>query len=223
MRGKIRLILLFYRSYAFLSNLITAVCIWFIIATTVALLPALIFLKAAVLGLIYYIKREYGSRNIPCKSVRIDGKWVEHGYKHGVMYAPQHDFILLSRLLKNIVKDYKVDFDNLVSRFPIMEKYYSMPAAVLSEGERRIFEIWLILASDALFCLLDEPFSQVSPLHIEVIKTMIEEEKKTKGIVLSDHMYRDVAAVSDEVYVIENGTTYLTKSPDDMRKYGYIK
>lgn len=64
MRGKIRLILLFYRSYAFLSNLITAVCIWFIIATTVALLPALIFLKAAVLGLIYYIKREYGSRTL---------------------------------------------------------------------------------------------------------------------------------------------------------------
>jgi ABC-type multidrug transport system ATPase subunit len=165
----------------------------------------------------------YGSLDTPCKSVRIDGKWVEYAYRHGVVYAPQHNFVPASRLLKNILKDYGLDFGRLVSFFPAMEKYYSMPAAVLSGGERRILEVYLILASRALFCLLDEPFSQLSPLHIGLVKTMIGEEKKSKGIVVSDHMYRDVCDVSDEMYVIAGGTTYLTKSPDDLRKYGYVK
>jgi hypothetical protein len=64
MRGKIRLILLFYRSWAFPSSLITAVAVWFLVKTTVELLSVLVVLKVAVFGLLYYFKREYDSQTL---------------------------------------------------------------------------------------------------------------------------------------------------------------
>lgn len=165
----------------------------------------------------------YGSLDIPSKSVRIDGHHVKYAYSHGVVFAPQHDFIPPARTLKNIMSDCRLDFEHFASVFPSMEKYYRNSIGILSGGERRLVEIYTVLCSDSLFCLLDEPFSQIMPLYIEVIKGLIASAKQTKGILVSDHMYRDILAISDGLYVITSGQTYLTTSNDDLRRLGYTK
>ena len=78
----------------------------------------------------------HGSLDIPNKSVRIDGDWVAHAYEHGVMYAPQHGFVPGGRLVENILRDYGLDFESLITRFPAMEPFRSSPTAILSGGER---------------------------------------------------------------------------------------
>lgn len=166
----------------------------------------------------------HGSLDIPDKSVRIDGQWVARAYEHGVMYAPQHGFIPGGRTVRNVLRDYGLDFTNLVDAFPAMKPHLSSPAARLSGGEKRILEVFVVLASPlARFSILDEPFSQVSPLNAGVFKTLIGEAASGgKGILISDHLYRDICSVSDELYIISDRATRLVSSSDDLRKYGYI-
>ncbi len=71
----------------------------------------------------------------------------------------------------------------------------------LSGGERRIIETYIILKTKSKIVFLDEPFSHLSPLHIETVKQMIAEEKKTKAIVISDHMYQHIIEASDSIYL----------------------
>ena len=92
----------------------------------------------------------------------------------------------------------------------------------LSGGERRILECFVILRSRSLFAVLDEPFSQVAPLHVVTLKALIRAEKRNKGILLTDHMYRHVTDVADRLYVLANGQTYLTQGDEDLVRYGYL-
>jgi ABC-type (unclassified) transport system, ATPase component len=71
--------------------------------------------------------------------------------------------------------------------------------------------------------MLDEPFSQVMPIHADTIKKIILREKVNKGIIMTDHMYKYNIDISDTMYLINNGKTYLTKSIEDIESLGYAK
>ena len=68
--------------------------------------------------------------------------------------------------------------------------------------------------------MLDEPFSQVMPVHVDTIKKLILREKKNKGIIITDHLYKHIIEICDNLYVINNGKTYLTKSIQDLETLG---
>ena len=70
--------------------------------------------------------------------------------------------------------------------------------------------------------MLDEPFSQVMPLHVDTIKKIIQQEKKNKGIIITDHLYEHIFDICDDIYVIANGKTYLTNDRNDLNNLGYI-
>jgi ABC-type lipopolysaccharide export system ATPase subunit len=70
--------------------------------------------------------------------------------------------------------------------------------------------------------MLDEPFTQVMPVHVDTIKKIILEEKKNKGIMIADHLYEHIIDICDNIYVILNGKTYLTRDRNDLVKLGYI-
>lgn len=106
--------------------------------------------------------------------------------------------------------------------FPDFEKYFHARFKTLSGGEQRIIEIYIILASDTKFCMLDEPFSQVMPVHIEPIKKLIVREKNNKGIIITDHLYKHIIDICDTLYVISDGKTYLTRSVHDLETLGYV-
>jgi len=40
--------------------------------------------------------------------------------------------------------------------------------------------------------------------------------------IITDHMYRYITDISDHLYVISNGKTYLTKGIEDLKALGYI-
>ncbi|MDR2912073.1 MAG: ATP-binding cassette domain-containing protein [Alistipes sp.] len=161
----------------------------------------------------------HGSLGVSEKSIRIDGCSVQHAYQHGVMFTPQHGFIPSSRSVRGVVRDHDLDFDRLAACFPIFGSHMRAPVSTLSGGERRLLETFMVLTSPhARFCLLDEPFSQISPLHIEVIMRLISEEKSRKGIMVADHMYRQILDICDDIYTITNGTTRPLRSPDKLNR-----
>ena len=167
----------------------------------------------------------YGELLSNDKSIRLDGKTIFNGYQfpETFRYLPQFGFIPKSLAIKRIFKDFKLDFLDFINDFPEFEKYHNSSLKTLSSGEQRIIEIYSILASKTKFCMLDEPFSQVMPVHIETIKKIIVREKKNKGIIITDHLYKHIIDICDNLYVINNGKTYLTKSLQDLETLGYTK
>ncbi len=170
------------------------------------------------------MKTIFGEEKTANKSVRINGKTISEkaALSDDIKYLPQFCFIPLNLSLKRIFRDFSLDFSLFTSYFPEFEKHFHSPLKELSGGERRIVEIYSILASKAKFCMLDEPFSQVMPVHVETLKSLINKEKQNKGIMVTDHLYMQIIDVCNDIYVLLNGKTYLIKDPTDLIKLGYL-
>ena len=167
----------------------------------------------------------YGTLIPEQKHVRLNNRYnsKRHFPKEVLTYLPQFNFIPKSLSIKRIFKDYEIDFNRFLVYFPEFEKYYKTKIKLLSGGEQRIIELYAILVSDTKFCMLDEPFSQIIPKHIETIKKIIVREKEKKGIMITDHMFEHITDICDELYVIKDGKTFLTKDIKDIEKLGYAK
>ncbi len=158
-------------------------------------------------------------------TIQLDGVSYLDGKRkpEDILYLPQFNFIPGAFRLKRVFRDFNLDLSSFIQAFPDFEKYASSKIKSLSSGERRIVEIYTMLKAETKFCMLDEPFSMAMPLHIDTIKKLIVQEKKKKGILLTDHMYKHIIEICDEIYVIKDGTIYLTTSVDDIEKLGYIR
>jgi ABC-type multidrug transport system ATPase subunit len=159
------------------------------------------------------------------KSIRINGEPLLNPYRspRDMRYLPQVKFVPSSLTVRRVFKHFELEFSDFVSRFPEFDKLYGSKFRKLSGGERRIVEIYIVLASKTKFCMLDEPFSHIMPIHIEVIKELITREKENKGIIITDHMYQHIVDISDSVYVISQGKTHPANNMQHIEALGYIK
>ena len=166
----------------------------------------------------------YGS--LPCdyRTLKIDDVYTVHAFRQPglIRYAPQFAYIPGDLTLKKVFRQHRLGFGEFATLFPEMEKCYGQKMKQLSGGERRIVEIYLPLCAPVKFALLDEPFSQVMPLHIGRLKELILREKKNKGILITDHMYRHILDISDRVYLLSNNTSNLVRKDEDLARMGYV-
>jgi ABC-type multidrug transport system ATPase subunit len=159
------------------------------------------------------------------KSVRVNGQVIREPYRYEglIKFLPQFNFLLPTIFVKQLFKSFKIDFNDFVTLFPGFEKYYKGRVTEMSGGERRIVEIYSILAGKSLFCLLDEPFTHIMPIHIETVKQLIEREKPKKGILVIDHQYENVIEICNRIYIIENGKTNQVLKDTDFQRFGYLR
>lgn len=167
----------------------------------------------------------YGCKKAQSQSVRANGLRVACAFQVPklVAYLPQFNFIPDGLTIKKIFSDFQVDYDPLVESLPELGDRYLSKFDELSGGQKRLVEIYLVLKTPGRFALLDEPFSMLSPLWIELVKSWINEEKKNKGILLTDHLYHDVIDVSDQLYVLSNGKTHFIKDMAQVEWLGYAQ
>lgn len=158
------------------------------------------------------------------KSILIDEESLFEAYRHPklIRYVPQHNFIPKSLTLKRIFSDFSLDFSVFTATFPEFETRYKSRIGHLSGGMRRIVELYVIMKSPTQFVLLDEPFTHVSPMQIDRIKAIIDEERPHKGFFITDHMHRHMLKVCDKIYLLSDGKTHLVKQPDDLKRLGYL-
>lgn len=166
----------------------------------------------------------YGQLEPNSKSIRFDDSHIANLYKKPeiLLYLPQFNFIPAGLSLKRIFSDFSIDFQQFEKSFPDFHSKYTTALNTLSGGQRRIVEIYMVLMSKSKFAMLDEPFSHQSPLVIEKISELIQEAKTKKGILVTDHMYQTIIDISDDLYLLANGKTHLTKDVEDLKFLGYI-
>jgi len=138
-------------------------------------------------------------------------------------YLPQYNFIPTGMKLSRAFKLFDLDWNLFIENFEAFSIYESVKFKVLSGGERRLVETYIILKTASQIVILDEPFSHISPLYIERIKKLITEEKKHKAIIISDHMYQHIIDASNTIYLLKNGTTKKIENLIDLETYNYLK
>ena len=98
-----------------------------------------------------------------------------------------------------------------------LEQRSDTKAKFLSGGEKRKTEILRSILLDAKFILLDEPFAGVDPISVEEIIKMLKAFKKDLGIFISDHNFRDVMNVCDEIILLNQGEVLLQGTPAEVK------
>ncbi len=139
-----------------------------------------------------------------------------------VKYLPQNLFVPGKLMLDDAFKLYNVDYEGLVQFDNKFHMFQHKRFSELSGGEARIAEMYLILMSDADFVILDEPFSNIAPNCIEKMQALIQKQKASKGIIVSDHLYEAIIEITDDLFLLRDGYTFPIKSREDLVRNGYL-
>lgn len=164
----------------------------------------------------------YGS--LKCeKSVRFDNIAQHEAFKRPdlLVYLPQFNFIPKRFSISRIFNDFELEYSPFEKRFPEFRIRDKSCINSLSGGEQRLIELYIIVKAKSQFAMLDEPFTHLNPIQIEKIQELLSEEKENKGFLITDHMYRHITYICNNLYVLTNGKTYLTNTISEIETLGY--
>jgi len=141
-----------------------------------------------------------------------------------ISYLPQEQFIPGHIKIKSAFQIYCHPSKlNTIYNDRFIKPLLHRKTHALSGGELRYLEIMLLLYSESQFCLLDEPFKGIAPLYKEKIADLIIQNATEKGIIISDHDYKNVMKVTNKNYILNDGGTYEVKNEEDLRDWKYIR
>ncbi len=92
----------------------------------------------------------------------------------------------------------------------------------LSGGERKLAEVMTVIHSEAEFILLDQPYSGLSPIFTEKVMKMIKERSKEKGFIISDFDVQNLIEISDDIYVLHDGSLKRIKDLNELQRHYYL-
>jgi ABC-type multidrug transport system ATPase subunit len=166
----------------------------------------------------------FGNLKPKYKLIRLNNKpLLKPLYLTGfVKYLPQNNFIPDGMKLAFVFKTYNLNWNTFIENFEPFSVYKNSKFKTLSGGERRVIDTYIILKTKSEIVILDEPFSHLTPIHIETVKQLISVEKKYKVIIISDHMYQHIIDSSDTLYLLKNGTTKKIENLTELEDYKYL-
>jgi ABC-type multidrug transport system ATPase subunit len=139
-------------------------------------------------------------------------------------YLPQDTFLPKERKVREIIPLFFPNGEDQDKIFysPQVSSFEKIKAGKLSLGQLRYLELLIIGNLNHKFLMLDEPFSMIEPIYKDVIKGLLLELKKSKGIILTDHYYNDVLEITDKNFVIKDAKKIEIKDKNDLVKYEYL-
>ncbi|MDP2721381.1 MAG: ATP-binding cassette domain-containing protein [Bacteroidales bacterium] len=171
------------------------------------------------------LKILFGTLYADRKFIRIDGRIHDCPYKvkNELCYMPQHNFLPKHMTVSKVVGLYlgNASVSNFLDDDLLIDLAKSK-ISNLSGGEMRYLSIKLLLKTEAKFVMLDEPFNGVSPILVEVIKQLISESSKSKGIILTDHDYQNVLDVANRFCLIFDGGIVPFTDKQELVRWGYV-
>jgi lipopolysaccharide export system ATP-binding protein len=171
------------------------------------------------------LKILFGTLYTDYKHIAVNGVTIDQLFKtHGIIsYLHQDSFLPRDMTVNKIIQlfDSQVDDSELIDD-QIISKIIDSKIRNISGGELRYLEIKLILSLNSKFVFLDEPFNGISPIHVDLVKEMIKKQSNKKGIVLTDHDYRNVLDVANKYMILFDGGIKTLKSKEDFIYWGYL-
>lgn len=71
----------------------------------------------------------------------------------------------------------------------LIKPFLNETGRMLSSGEVRLLEVLLVIYSSTEIILLDEPFNNLSPKIVSIVKDLIKEQSHFKGFIIYIRMF----------------------------------
>ncbi|RZK43190.1 MAG: ATP-binding cassette domain-containing protein [Pedobacter sp.] len=167
----------------------------------------------------------FGSLDADYKYVRIDEKVIKNitDNRDLLQYLPQHSFLPTNVSIKRIISTLcNLEEALLLFKIDLIRPFLGNRSSELSGGELRLIESLILIYAKSKYVLLDEPFSGLAPLHVEIIKEHIKFMSRKKGFIITDHDYANVLKVSTSLILLQDGKTRKIDHPDQLVEYSYL-
>ena len=166
-----------------------------------------------------------GTISAPNKCIRIDfvSKNNDNNVFKDISYLSQEQFIPNHLSVKKAIV---LSIDKQKIKFfcedEFIQSIFGKRISYLSGGELRYLEIKIVLFNSSKFVLLDEPYNGLSPIMVDVVNELIKENSEKKGIVITDHNYKNVIKISTQVVLIKDGKTHYIRNNAELVEKGYL-
>ncbi|GAB5522731.1 MAG: ATP-binding cassette domain-containing protein [Roseivirga sp.] len=168
-------------------------------------------------------KLMFGLATAESFNLRVDGVKLRNIYDRGLLqYLPQTDFLPGSFKLSQAMSFFRLDSPTQSRILDILQETRFQRVYSLSGGKRRLFEACLLLFSKSPFLILDEPFTGLTPIVVEQLSKLIREVSESKGIIVTDHLYRSILPISDRLMLMTAGSLKSVNGIDDLEDAGYL-
>ena len=101
----------------------------------------------------------------------------------------------------------------------VMEK----PIGKLSRGYRQRVGLAQALLHDPEVLIMDEPTAGLDPNQIREFRNHVQQLGKTKTLLISTHILREVDAVADRVLLVHEGRLIYDGTPGDLKENGSLE
>jgi ABC-2 type transport system ATP-binding protein len=124
------------------------------------------------------------------------------------------------------LKNARLAIDKWFGRFDI-DSWREKKVEELSKGMQQKIQFIATIMHNPDMVILDEPFSGLDPVNVDVLRDIIVELKDEGKIVMfSTHMMEKAEQLCDEIFLINDGKGILTGSLTDIKKeyggHGYV-
>ncbi len=178
-----------------------------------------------LLGIMKADKGEISISGTPISNLPVH----ERSSKFKIGYIPQNESIftglscesnlraIAEIVIKNQDERQKI-VENLLTEFSLND-VRNVIAKNLSGGQKKKLVIARALINKPRILLMDEVFSAIDPITIEVIKDIIINlQKRGISILITDHAFDNVLQISDKVFIISDGQIVSSGKPQEIVK-----
>ena len=108
--------------------------------------------------------------------------------------------------------------DYWLNRFDL-NSYRDKLVTALSKGTQQKIQFIVAVLHDPELLILDEPFSGLDPISVDVVKGAILEQRKSgKTIIFSTHQMEQVEQLCDEICLLDRGRRLLLGTLTDVKR-----
>ena len=161
--------------------------------------------------------------------ITIDGKPIDYKISDQIGFLTEERSLLTKMtvleqityygVLKSIPEE-KIEgkLDYWLDRFGISE-YKHKKIKELSKGNQQKVQFISAIINDPKLLILDEPFSGLDPINVELFKSIILElKKKGTSIIFSSHRMEHVELFCEELVILVKGKSVLQGKLKDIKK-----
>lgn len=162
-------------------------------------------------------------------SITLDGKKIDYSVTDKIGFLTEERSLLLKMTVKEQClfygtlkgmseNDILTKLDTLLNRFNISE-YKNKKIKELSKGNQQKVQFITAIINDPKLLILDEPFSGLDPINIELFKNVIlEMSKKGSMIIFSSHQMNHVELFCKKIVVMLRGKAVLDGYISDIKE-----
>lgn len=181
------------------------------------------YIRQEWLRKIHIAKNHFWNNVLERSFIRINGKVQTHkAFLSGqIAYLPQHHFLPPELPIKEVIKLHINSNPENFLRDKHLSHIEDSKIKDLSGGELHYLEIKLLLLSSHMYIMLDEPFNGLSPICCESVRELIYNASSTKGIIFTDHNFREIHKIANRILLLDLGFLKEIKDSAELKPFGY--